>query len=91
MLVQISGGSGPVECSIAVEKLCHSLLEEYEGAKLVSFNADYSGKGYKSAVLDFDSNVNDIPASPSSRGCSCRSPRRRMDRKDNSRRCSPAP
>ena len=57
MLLQISSGQGPVECSVGVEKLCKVLLKEFEGARIVSVNADYSGNGYKSAVMEFDGDV----------------------------------
>ncbi len=57
MLLQISSGQGPAECSVGVEKLCRVLLKEYEGSRIVSVNADYSGNGYKSAVMEFDEDV----------------------------------
>lgn len=57
MLLQISSGQGPAECSVGVEKLCRELLKEYEGSRIVSVNADYSGNGYKSAVMEFDEDV----------------------------------
>lgn len=57
MLLQISSGQGPAECSVGVEKLCRALLKEYEGSRIVSINADYSGNGYKSAVMEFDEDV----------------------------------
>ena len=57
MLLQISSGQGPVECSVGVEKLCKALLKEFEGSRIVSVNADYSGNGYKSAVMEFDCDV----------------------------------
>lgn len=57
MLLQISSGQGPAECSVGVEKLCRALLKEYEGSRIVSVNADYSGNGYKSAVMEFDEDV----------------------------------
>lgn len=57
MLLQISSGQGPTECSVGVEKLCRALLKEYEGSRIVSVNADYSGNGYKSAVMEFDEDV----------------------------------
>ncbi len=57
MLLQISSGQGPVECSAGVEKLCKSLLKEFAGSQIVSVNADYSGHGYKSAVMEFDEDV----------------------------------
>ena len=60
MLLQISSGQGPVECSVGVEKLCKALLKEYEGSRIVSVNADYSGNGYKSAVMEFDSDVSSL-------------------------------
>ena len=31
MLLQISSGQGPVECSVGVEKFCKALLKEYKG------------------------------------------------------------
>ena len=57
MLIQISAGQGPVECSVGVEKLCKALLKEFSGSKIVSVNNDYSGNGYKSAVMEFDEDV----------------------------------
>jgi len=57
MLLQISSGQGPVECSIGVEKLCNSLLKEFEGSFVVCVNRDYSGHGYKSALMEFDEDV----------------------------------
>lgn len=57
MLLQISSGQGPVECSIGVEKLCKALLKEFAGSRIVSINADYSGNGYKSAVMEFEEDV----------------------------------
>ena len=60
MLLQISSGQGPVECSVGVEKLCKALLKEFDGSRIVSVNADYSGNGYKSAVMEFDSDVSSL-------------------------------
>ena len=60
MLLQISSGQGPVECSVGVEKLCKALLKEFEGSRVVSVNADYSGNGYKSAVMEFDCDVSSL-------------------------------
>ena len=54
MLLQISSGQGPVECSVGVEKLCKALLKEFTNSQIVSVNADYSGHGYKSCVMEFD-------------------------------------
>ena len=53
MLLQISSGQGPVECSVGVEKLAKSLLKEFAGSQIVSINEDYSGHGYKSCVMEF--------------------------------------
>lgn len=60
MLLQISSGQGPVECSVGVEKFCRALLKEFEGSRIVSVNADYSGNGYKSAVMEFDCDVSSL-------------------------------
>ena len=60
MLIQISSGQGPVECSVGVEKLARSLLKEFSGAKIVSINEDYSGHGYKSAVMEFVQDVSSL-------------------------------
>lgn len=60
MLVQISSGQGPVECSIAVEKLCRALMKEYTGADIISVNKDYSGNGYKSATMEIDGQVSGL-------------------------------
>ena len=57
MLIQISSGQGPVECSVGVEKLCKALLKEFSGSKIVSINEDYSGHGYKSCVMEFNEDV----------------------------------
>ena len=57
MIVQISAGQGPAECSIGVEKLCDSLMKEFENGKVLSVNRDYSGYGYRSAILEFDSDI----------------------------------
>ena len=60
MLIQISSGQGPVECSVGVEKLCKALLKEFAGSRIVSVNADYSGNGYKSCVMEFDEDVSSL-------------------------------
>lgn len=60
MLIQISSGQGPVECSVGVEKLCKALLKEFEGSRTVSVNEDHSGNGYKSAVMEFDEDVSQL-------------------------------
>ena len=60
MLIQISSGQGPVECSVGVEKLCKALLKEFSGSKIVSVNEDYSGHGYKSCVMAFDEDVSSL-------------------------------
>ena len=57
MLIQISSGQGPVECSVGVEKLCKAFLKEFTGSRIVSVNEDYSGNGYKSCVMEFDEDV----------------------------------
>ena len=57
MLIQISSGQGPVECSVGVEKLCKAFLKEFAGSRIVSVNEDYSGNGYKSCVMEFDEDV----------------------------------
>ena len=60
MIIQISAGLGPAECAIAVEKLCKALVKEYPGSSVVTFNADYSGHGYRSAVMSIDQDVSDL-------------------------------
>ena len=60
MLLQISSGQGPVECSVGVEKLCKALLKEFAGLRRVSVNADYSGHGYKSCVMEFDQDISSL-------------------------------
>ena len=60
MLIQISSGQGPVECSVGVEKLCKALLKEFARSRIVSVNADYSGNGYKSCVMEFDEDVSSL-------------------------------
>ncbi len=57
MLIQISSGQGPVECSVGVEKLCKALGREFSDAEIVSVNKDYSGHGYKSCIMEFDEDV----------------------------------
>lgn len=52
MLIQISSGQGPTECSLAVEKLCKALQKEFKNTRIVSINNDYSGFGYKSATME---------------------------------------
>ena len=60
MLLQISSGQGPVECSVGVEKLCKALGKEFPGSEIVSVNADYSGHGYKSCVMEFDQDISSL-------------------------------
>lgn len=60
MLLQISSGQGPVECSVGVEKLAKSLLKEFAGSRIVSINEDYSSHGYKSCVMEFDEDVSSL-------------------------------
>ena len=60
MLLQISSGQGPVECSVGVEKLAKALLKEFAGSRIVSVNEDYSGNGYKSCVMEFDEDVSSL-------------------------------
>lgn len=60
MLIQISSGQGPAECSLGVEKLCKALLKEFDGSRIVTVNPDYSGYGYKSAVMEFDGDVSSL-------------------------------
>ena len=60
MLLQISSGQGPAECSVGVEKLCKALLKEFDGSRIVSVNEDYSGNGYKSAVMEFLEDVTSL-------------------------------
>jgi len=60
MLLQISSGQGPVECSVGVQKLCEALLKEYPGSSIVSVNEDYSGHGFKSAVMLFETDVTEL-------------------------------
>ena len=57
MLLQLSSGQGPVECSVGVEKLSKALLKEFSGSRIVSVNEDYSGNGYKSCVMEFNEDV----------------------------------
>ncbi len=60
MLLQISSGQGPAECSVGVEKLCKALLKEFGGSRIVSVNEDYSGNGYMSAVVVFLEDVTSL-------------------------------
>ena len=60
MLIQISSGQGPAECSLGVENLCKALLKEFDGSRIVTVNPDYSGYGYKSAVMEFDGDVSSL-------------------------------
>ena len=43
-----------------MDKLCKALLKEFEGSRIVSVNEDYSGNGYKSAVMEFDCDVSSL-------------------------------
>lgn len=63
MIIQISAGLGPAECAMAVEKLCQALLKEYPGSEVVTFNEDYSGHGYRSAVMSIEQDVIDLVGS----------------------------
>ena len=63
MIIQISAGLGPAECAMAVEKLCQALLKEYPGSEVVAFNEDYSGHGYRSAVISIEQDVTDLVGS----------------------------
>ena len=63
MIIQISAGLGPAECAMAVEKLCQALLKEYPGSEVVTFNEDYSGHGYRSAVMSIEQDVTDLVGS----------------------------
>lgn len=63
MIIQISAGLGPAECAMAVEKLCRALLKEYPGSEVVTFNEDYSGHGYRSAVMSIEQDVKDLEGS----------------------------
>ena len=60
MLIQISSGQGPTECSLAVEKLCKALQKEFKNTRIVSINNDYSGFGYKSATMEINESVSDL-------------------------------
>ena len=60
MLLQISSGQGPAESSVGVEKLCKALLKEFDGSRIVSVNEDYSGNGYKSAVMEFSEDITSL-------------------------------
>lgn len=60
MIIQISAGLGPVECSIAVEGICNCLIAEYEESKLISVNKDYSGNGYKSCIIELSAESTDV-------------------------------
>ena len=60
MLIQISSGQGPAECSLGVEKLCKALLKEFDGSRIVTVNPDCSGYGYKSAVMECDGDVSSL-------------------------------
>lgn len=63
MIIQISAGLGPAECAMAVEKLCQALLKEYPDSEAVTFNEDYSGHGYRSAVMSIEQDVTDLVGS----------------------------
>ncbi|MDO4809331.1 MAG: peptide chain release factor-like protein [Eubacteriales bacterium] len=63
MIIQVSAGLGPAECAMAVEKLCRALLKEYPGLEVVRFNEDYSGHGYRSAVMSIEQDVTDLVGS----------------------------
>lgn len=59
MLIQISSGQGPTECSLAVEKLCKALQKEFKNTRIVSIKNDYSEFGYKSATMEINESVSD--------------------------------
>ena len=62
MLVQISSGTGPIECELAVDKLFESLQEEYHGYNfsLASRNAARFSEGAKSIVFETNAPLQDI-------------------------------
>ena len=56
MLVQISSGTGPVECELAVDKLYAALQEEYPNAEFILINRQGSrfSDGAKSIIFETD-------------------------------------
>jgi len=51
MLLQISSGNGPEECSVAVEKLAVALQKEYSDLHLVATKGNPEYQGFRSAIL----------------------------------------
>lgn len=51
MLLQISSGNGPEECSVGVEKLAAALQQEYGDLQLVATKGNPEYRGFRSAIL----------------------------------------
>ncbi len=54
MLLQISSGNGPEECSVAVEKLAAALQEEFKDLEMVAHYGNPKFQGFRSALLASD-------------------------------------
>ena len=51
MLLQISSGNGPEECSVGVEKLAEVLQKEFNDLKIVAHYGNHKYKGFRSVLL----------------------------------------
>ena len=60
MLLQISSGNGPEECSIGVEKLALTLQKEYPDLRLVATSGSPEYKGFRSAILESEMEHQDL-------------------------------
>ena len=65
MLVQISSGTGPIECELAVDKLYEALQAENPGRsfKLVNRKASRFSEGAKSLMFETDADLSDCAGS----------------------------
>lgn len=54
MLLQISSGNGPEECSVAVEKLAAELQEEFKDLEMVAHYGNPKFRGFRSVLLASD-------------------------------------
>lgn len=54
MLLQISSGQGPEECSVAVEKLAAALQKEYKDLQVVACYGNPKYQGFRSVLMESD-------------------------------------
>lgn len=54
MLLQISSGNGPEECSVAVGKLAAALQKEYADLRVVACYGNLKYQGFRSVLLESD-------------------------------------